>query len=154
MGVAAWVPGHEFPLAAFTFVPPRIREMWAKLAAKPCYKDIFLVEAVGPLVLLTAFPKILRNALWIHYIDNAAAEASLIAGSSGLDAADHIVGLTWEICGRRQLWPYFDRVASASNPVDGLSRGRFDGPWRGVNEVEFPIAELEELADDCGGREF
>ena len=28
--------------------------------------------------------------------------------------------------------PWFDRVESSSNPVDGLSRGADEGPWVGV----------------------
>ena len=102
--------------------------MWSDLAGKAEYKDIFLIEAIGPLLLLVAFPKLMRDALWLHVIDNAAAEASLISGSSALQAADHIVGLTWQKAGSRRLWPFFDRVASSSNPVDGLSRGSFAGP--------------------------
>ena len=124
------------------------------MACKRDYKDIYLIEAIGPLILLTAFPKLLRDALWLHFIDNAAAEASLISGSSGLQAADHIVGFTWEKAGSRRLWPFFDRVASKSNPVDGLSRGDSSGPWRGVTKVKFPIAELIELAEECRGADF
>ena len=124
--------------------------MWAEMAEKERYRDIYLIEAVGPLVLMTAFPKLMRDALWVHLIDNSAAEAALISGSSARDAADHISGLTWETCGARRLWPYFDRVASKSNPVDGLSRGDARGPWREVLSVEFPSRELENLADECG----
>jgi hypothetical protein len=98
-----------------------MRNMWATLAGVPDYKDIFLVEAIGPILLLCTFSRLMRNALWIHYVDNESAEASLISGTSALPAADHIVGLTWEICARRSLLPYFDRVESKANPVDGLS---------------------------------
>ena len=115
------------------------------------YRDIFLVEAVGPLLLLTAFPRVMRNALWIHFIDNEAAEASLISWSSSIAAGDHIIGLTWELVGRRRLWPFFDRVESKANPVDGLSRGETAGPWRGVTVIDFPSKALKSLADACGG---
>ena len=154
IGVAAWVPGLEFPVAAYARVPKRIRNLWARMAEKREYRDIFLVEAIGPLILLTAFPRLLRDALWLHFIDNSAAEASLISGSSGLQAADHIVGLTWEIAGRRRLWPYFDRVASASNPVDCLSRGNFEGHWKQVFTLVFPLADLLQLAEECGKLDF
>ena len=43
------------------------------------FEYIFLVEVLGPLLLLVAFPKILKDCLWLHFIDNTAAEASLIA---------------------------------------------------------------------------
>ena len=114
------------------------------------YKDIFLIEAVGPLLLLVAFPKLMKNALCVHFIDNTAAEASLISGSSALEAADHIAGLTWELSGICRLWPYFDRVESEAKPVDGLSRGISKGPWRGVTTVAFPSREFEALAAECG----
>ena len=92
------------------------------------YKDIYLVEAIGPLLLLFTFPKVMRNALWIHYVDNESAEAYLVSGSSALEAADHITGLTWEECALRTLLLYFSRVESKANPVDKLSRGAKDGP--------------------------
>ena len=92
--VAAWLPWLDHPIAAYTQVPQRIRTMWAELAGRADYKVIFLIEAIGPLLLSIAFPRVMRDALWVNFIDNAAAEASLIAGSSALQAADHIVGLT------------------------------------------------------------
>lgn len=115
------------------------------------YKDIFLIEAVGPLLLLVAFPRLMRNAMWIHYVDNTSAEAVLVKGSSSLSAADHVVGLTWELCAQRSLIPYFDRVESKSNPVDALSRGHCVGPWRHVEKIPFPAEMLENLARECGG---
>ena len=94
VGAAVWAPWLHAPLAVYSQVPPQIRRLWAFLVQKEEYNDIFLVEALGPLILLTAFPRVLRNALWIHFVDNTAAEASLIGGSSSLSAAAHIVGLT------------------------------------------------------------
>ena len=123
--------------------------MWATLAGVTDYKDIFLVEAIGPILLLCTVPRLMRNALWIQYVDNESAESSLISRTSALPAADHIVGLTWEICARRSLLPYFDRVESKANPVDGLSRGIMAGTRRNVEKAVFPINELRLLADDC-----
>ena len=151
VGVAAWVPWLSTPVAAFCMVPDEVRSLWAKMAGKLDYRDIYLIEAVGPLILLMAFPRIMRNVMWIHFIDNESAESALISGSSSLLAADHVVGLTWEICSERTLYPYFDRVASADNPVDALSRGDMSGPWTGVERVAFPTARLMELANECNG---
>ena len=149
VGVAAWCPWLEHPVAAYTRVPQEVRDMWADLAGKPSYKDIFLIEAVGPLLILEAFPKLVKDALWIHFIDNSGSEASLVSGSSSIDAGDHIVGMTWERIAKRRLWPFFDRVESSANPVDKLSRGKSSGPWRRVVEVQFPTSELMALADEC-----
>jgi len=42
-----------------------------------------------------------------------------------------------------QLFIKMDRVDSKANPVDGLSRGTSDGPWRQVDRARLP-ADLEE----------
>ena len=151
VGFAAWASWLEHPVAAYTKVPSDIRSLWASMANTEGYRDIFLVEAVGPLLLLVACPRLMRNASWSHFIDNTSAEASLISGSSALEAADHIAGLMWELCGEPRLYPYFDRVESSANPVDGLSRGNFHGQWRHVLPVEFPSRQLQALAVECGG---
>ena len=150
VGAAVWVPWLQKPIATFCEVPLKLRKMWAAMAGISDYKDIYLVEAIGPLLLLFTFPKVMRNALWIHYVDNESAEASLVKGSSALEAADHIAGLTWEECALRNLLPYFSRVESKANPVDKLSRGAKDGPWRGVEKGIFPEERLQELAQKCG----
>ena len=150
VGAAARVPWLDRPVATFTTVPNSIRAMWGQMAGIKDYKDIFLIEAVGPLLLLCTFPRLMRNALWLHFVDNESAEASLVSGTSALAAADHVVGLTWEICAQRRLIPYWDRVESKANPVDLLSRGDKEGPWRGVVEGKLPEEELEKLAEELG----
>ena len=153
VGVAAWVPWLDHPVAAFAHVPDVIRQMWRSMAGVDEYKDIYLIEGVGPLLTLVAFPRLMRDALWIHFIDNTAAQASLISGSSAIDAAEHVVRYTWELCAMRRLWPYFDRVCSKSNPVDALSRGKRQGPWKEVKEAAFPVDKLVALAKECGEEE-
>ena len=108
---------------------------------------LFLVEALGPLLLQHAFPKVFRGALWLHFIDNTAAEASLIRGASSSKYGDVVIGLTWALIQQRQLWTYFDRVQSQSNPVDGLSRRVFDGPWDRVCLRSFPTAMILKFAE-------
>ena len=122
--------------------------MWAYEANKAEYRDIFLIEALGTLLLLTTFPKNLRSALWLHFFDNEGAESSLIKGSSRIDAGDNVIGLTWCKIERAKLWFYCDRVASESNPVDGLSRGRKAGAWQKVQSAKFPCKELAKLATE------
>ena len=108
------------------------------------WRDIFLIEAIGPLAILTTFPKILKGTVWTHYIDNIGAEYSLVKGSSSTKAGDIVVGETWRRIAELDIYPYFDRVASESNPVDGLSRGRRDGPWQRVTKAKLP-GNLETL---------
>ena len=152
IGAALWHPDLRLPLAAYTEVPTALRDHWQACAGKEgnAYRDIFLVEALGPLLLLLTFPAYLKNCLWIHFIDNSGSESALIRGSSSNVCGDHVVGLTWFHIQRRSLWTYFDRVESSANPTDGISRRRFDGPWRRVHMRPFPLEELSKFARDCG----
>lgn len=146
IGAAVWHPNKRLPLAVYAEVPDVIREQWRRVQRSDDYQDIFLVEALGPLLLLLTFPNVFKDCLWIHFIDNSAAEASLIRGASSSMLGDHIVGLTWANIQKSRLWPYFDRVESSANPVDGLSRKRFQGPWGRVHMRSFPLTELVEFA--------
>jgi hypothetical protein len=150
IGAALWHPHHPRPLALYTEVPDMIRQQWRVIQRSEGFEDIFLVEALGPLLLLKAFPKFLRNCLWIHFIDNSAAEASLIRGASSSDLGDHVIVLTWSLIQKRLLWAYFDRVSSKANPVDGLSRRCFGGPWEWVQQIPFPIEDLALFASQLG----
>ena len=123
IGAALWHPNEPRPLAVYAEVPPIVRAQWQAISGSEEYSDIFLVEALGPLMLLSTFPKHLKNCQWIHFIDNSAAESSLIRGASSSVLGDHIIGLTWDYIQKRTLWAYFDRVESKANPVDGLSLG-------------------------------
>ena len=108
--------------------------------------------AVGPLVLLENFPDMFRGSLWLHFLDNAAALSNLVNGSSSVIQGDILIGATWSQIQRLQVFPWFDRVDSKSNPVDGLSRGRLDGPWK-VESLAFPGSLLRALRLELGGRE-
>ena len=91
-------------------------------------RTFFEIEAVGPLVLLENFPDQFRGSLWLHFLDNAAALSNLVNGSSSVIQGDILIGATWSRIQRLQVFPWFDRVDSKSNPVDGLSG---DG-WMGL----------------------
>ena len=90
------------------------------------------MKTMGLLVILATWAALLACSLRIHSIDNAAAQASLVCGFSSVASGDDIVGLTWGMTAHQRIIPWFDRVGSASSLVDGLSRGRQDGPWHDV----------------------
>ena len=93
------------------------------------FNDIFEVEAIGPLLILENFGNELKGRVWLHVIDNAASLSALVRGSSSVLSGERITGLTWGRIAGLGCYPWFDRVESASNPVDGLSRGALQGPW-------------------------
>jgi len=155
VGVAVWSRERPRPLAAFAVVPDVVRKLWGRVAGRaPPYNDIFLIEAVGPLLVLYTFPNVVKNKLWIHFIDNTAAQSALIRGSSSVASGDQVVGLTWHRIQRLSTRPFFERVESKANPVDGLSRGRREGPWSEVHPANFPVHELLPLAIECGDADY
>ena len=58
-------------------MPGHIRTLWDN-GRRDDHMDIFLIEAIGPLVVLETSPNVVRSCLWIHYIDNVAAQYSLL----------------------------------------------------------------------------
>ena len=90
----------------------------------------------------------MRDALWIHFIDNNGALGSLVNGSSSVEEHDVVVGCTWALIAELNVLAWFDRVDSKSNPVDGLSRKNFKGVWR-FRQIYFPKAVLEALQAVC-----
>ena len=142
VGVALWYSDTRRPKAAFMVVPWLLRRLWALQTSKVFrgaeQRDIFEIEAIGPLLILDLWPELLKNCLWVHYIDNSAAQAALTRGSSSVESGDAIVSATWKRIVEIRCLPWFDRVESDSNPVDGLSRGRMMGPWREVQKAKIP----------------
>ena len=139
-------------------VPRTVRKLWATARSSQALEserlnDIFSIEAVGPLILMEMFPKELANELWIHFIDNVGAQMCLVKGSATCSNPDEIIGLTWERVASLRTWLYTDRVASADNPVDGLSRGRMAGPWKDVLAARLPRKLLTRLWQKQPGRD-
>ena len=106
---------------------------------------MFLIEAIGPFILLHNYPAILRGSAWVHYIDNTASQHALLRGSSSIMSGGHVVGETWAQAAALDCWPYFERVHTKANPIDGVSRGDFRGPWESVKEAYFPWRLLRSL---------
>ena len=69
---------------------------------------------------------------------------ALVNGSSSTAATDVVIGATWARIANLRCLPWFDRVDSKANPVDGLSRGVFDGDWD-LRFVELDAQALSEL---------
>ena len=142
------------PIAGFMEIPVEVRQLWARqkmsaeywVADDPSveYQDIIEIEAIAPLLILHNWHWLLRDALWIHFIDNNSALGALVKGSASVDQQDIIVGHTWSLVSNVNVLPWFDRVDSKSNPVDGLSRKDFSGTWRWLS-ITFPQSVLDDL---------
>ena len=137
VGVAMWCPDGSI-VGGYIVVPPEVRETWSRAATAGDFYDIFEIEAIGPaLILYNVEERLVSNALWVHYIDNDAALATLVKGSSSVLSGEVITSYTHSRVSAIGLWPWFDRVASADNPVDKLSRGVMSGPWE-LMDIQFP----------------
>ena len=143
VGVAIWANCLDVPQAGMMDVPMNIRKLWSAQRAPNDGElhDIQEIEAIGPLIALATWPKILRGSLWLHFIDNNGALSCLVKGSSSCVGTDSIVGYTWKLVEKLDIFPWFDRVDSRSNPVDGLSRKDLRGPWQLI-ELVFPGCSL------------
>ena len=143
VGVAIWSNELARPQAGRVRVPDVVRKTWTSGRRDPHddYNDIQEVEGIGPLLALTTWKDLLADALWMHYIDNNGALSCLVKGGSSVSSTDVIVGLTWAKIAKINACPWFDRVDTKSNPVDGLSRGDLSGEWDLVPLV-FPGPEL------------
>ena len=65
-------------------------------------------------------------------------------GSSSVLSGKVITAYTHSRAAALGLWAWFDRVASGDHPVDKLSRGAMDGPWKLV-DIVFPPIPLSDL---------
>jgi hypothetical protein len=97
-------------MAGFLMVPECVRDLWAKQKSRrEPHTDIFEIEAIGPLLLLEAYPEILKGTLFLHFIDNSAALAALVKGSSSVQSGDVIAGRTWSLIAKLGIHAWFDR---------------------------------------------
>ena len=150
VGIAAWCNNRlgSVPIAGFIEVPIEIRGLWSRQRKSYQedneFNDITEIEAIGPLLILHNWPWLVRDALWIHFIDNNGALGALVKGSASVHEQDLIIGATWSCIASVRALAWFDRVDSASNPVDGLSRKDFSGVWQ-WRDIAFPTSLLNQL---------
>ena len=131
VGVAAWHPPSGAPKAAFLVVPSVLRRLWASQTSKTSATRHFRSGRCWSAHIVAHVARtVLVGFLRLHFSDSASAQAALTKGSSSVQSGDAIAALTWEHTARLNCLPRFDRVASSSNPADGLSRCHFHGPWK------------------------
>ena len=151
VGIAAWFADGTI-LGGYHAIPDEVRALWARPpSADGLVHDIFEIEAVGPALVLANWGERMRGGLWLHFIDNEGALATLVKGSSSVLSGECIAAYTHVKIAELGLWPWFDRVDSKSNPVDGLSRGRFQGEWKLV-DIVFPIELISSISAFCSSR--
>ena len=145
IGIALWFPDGS-SIGGYIQLPEAVRNLWSR---RNCgaeeHFDIFEIEALGPALILSNWGHLMRPGLWVHYIDNDAALATLVKGSSSVMSGECISAYTHTLISEHSLWPWFDRVDSAANPVDKLSRGEMNGPWK-LLPIVFPDLLLQSIS--------
>ena len=144
VGIGMWCPCGRV-VGGYLKLPDEVRQTWTRINTAGDHYDIFEIEAVGPALILHNWMHLFSpGALWVHYIDNDSALATLVKGSSSVLSGECITAFTHSKISEIGLWPWFDRVATDDNPVDKLSRGCMDGPWEFL-PVVFPPELLSSL---------
>ena len=108
-------------------------------------RHINKIEAIVPAICCSIWGAYLKGCLWLHFIDNDGALACLIAGHSKSTILSEIIDYTWEQVPALQCWPWFERVPSQCNIVDGLSRGNFSAAVGWTRDVPILPRELSAL---------
>ena len=137
LGWVIFVPGNT-PLGGTTVVPHQVVTSW-----KQRTQQIFPGETLCALVLPLLYPEVLKSHDLPWFVDNEAAVASLIRGSTSeldvhLIAQCSLVRLAHLGC---RLW--LEWIDSESNPSDGLSRAGLSDEWTqqqgwSLTDNEFP----------------
>ena len=80
VGIAVWFPCGRC-IGGYIQLPHEVRGVWSRASTAGADFDIFEIEAVGPALILWNWLKLFPpNCLWIHFIDNDNASASLVKG--------------------------------------------------------------------------
>ena len=106
-------------------LPPSVLEAWSRSTDLEPQRHINKIEAIVPAICLCTWPKLIRGSLWLHFIDNDGALACIISGYSKNSSFTAVVDYIWAQIPALGCWPWFDRVPSVCNIVDGLSRRNF-----------------------------
>ena len=84
---------------------------------------IYEIELYAVLAAFRCWGHLLKDSFTVAYIDNSAAQAALVAGSSGTDLGSRIVELIGEAESSVLCRPWYSWVPPHSNPADPPSRG-------------------------------
>jgi len=120
---------------------------------------IFEIEAIGPMIALLTWPQLVADRPWIHFIDNNAAKSASTKGFSNSLNNDIIACETWDLIRTVRCWLWMDRVASKSNPIDGVSRKQWicdptiprKHQWSSVRRTTLPVYVLHKMQQELRG---
>ena len=98
-------------------------------ALEPRENQIFAAESFCSLLVPFNLPHLFRGRDVLWFVDNEAAAAAMIRGSSGSSDVDRIVQLASVLMLKLGARLWVEWINSDSNPSDGLSRIGITDPW-------------------------
>ena len=126
VAAAIWIPlapgGVHQPRWFQLDLPPAALLPWSDGKELEPQRHINKIEAIVPAICLCTWSHLIRGSLWLHFIDNDGALACLVSGCSKSSSLSAVVDCTWAQIPVLGCWPWFERVPSECNIVDGLSR--------------------------------
>ncbi|CAK0800781.1 unnamed protein product, partial [Prorocentrum cordatum] len=106
IGIAVWDSRGGAPIAGYTHFPRDVRRRWQQARQQEERDGVFSIVS--------------QHSRSEHQVEN-------IIFNDIYEI--EIAGWTWNRIWDLEVLPRFDRVESASNPVDGMSRRDMAGPW-------------------------
>ena len=127
--------------------PPSVLHAWSESADLEPQRHINKIEAIVPAICLCTWSHLIRGSLWLHFIDNDGALACLVSGCSKNRSLSAVVDYTWAQIPVLGCWPWFERVPSACNIVDGTVSKNFStalaNDWvRDLAHLPEPLLDL------------
>ena len=135
-------------------LPPAALYAWSEGKELEPQRHINKIEAIVPAICLCTWSHLIRGSLWLHFIDNDGALACLVSGCSKSSSLSAVVDYTWAQIPVLGCWPWFERVPSKCNIVDGLSRKIFStalaNDWvRDSAQLPEPLLDMTMLELNC-----
>ena len=112
---------------------------------------IYALEIVAQIIALISFGRRLPTS-WIAFIDNVAGQFGLMKGYGKDPAVNGILSAFWSTAARHDWQPHFERVTSAANISDAVSRADLTRAHRdGWTRVHTPAEEILTILSRAAG---
>ena len=106
---------------------------------------IYALQMVAQIIALTAFGPILPTT-WVAFIDNVAGQFALMKGYGKDMAVNGILAAFWGMAALHDWQPHFERVTSAANIADAVSRADLSRAHRdGWTRVHTPADRILDI---------
>ena len=104
--------------------------------------NIYTLEILAACIAAVHLVQLRGSGHTIFFIDNEAACAALVRGTSDHEPARSIIGAFCRVCIENKITPWAERVCSSNNPADEPSRGEISESEICTNHEFHPVPFL------------